>query len=412
MSRWQSIQAFLLQKKVILFVYIALALVTTIQLLALSAHEKKIAAPPTNGHDIVNNAVTAQAYIGHTYTHYNNYIIFKRSYFHLVDGKDLYTIYPDEQWDLYKYSPTFALLMAPLAYMPDWLGLALWTLLNVLVLFAAVYKLPYSQRTNSILLWFVVIEMLTSLQNSQSNALLAGLMIAAFACMESRKMLWAALWLVLATYIKVYGAVGFCLFLLYPDKIKAAAYTLGWTILFAVLPLMVLSYPALVAQYQSWGRMLAADQSTSYGLSVMGWLHSWFGLDGIKGIVTLAGILLFFLPFVRWRMYSNQIYRLLLLSFILIWVIIFNHKAESPTFIIAVAGAGIWYFARPATPMRKVLLLLVFIGTSLTVTDIFPPYLKQHFLVPYTIKAVPCILLWCIMLVELLTIRENEVLQK
>ena len=48
---------------------------------------------------------------GITYTHYNNYIIFKQSYFHLIENKDLYTLYPNEHWDYYKYSPTFSLLM-------------------------------------------------------------------------------------------------------------------------------------------------------------------------------------------------------------------------------------------------------------------------------------------------------------
>jgi len=48
-----------------------------------------------------------------------------------MEGKDLYAPYPNEYWDLYKYSPTFALLMAPLALLPTLAGLAGWNLLNV-----------------------------------------------------------------------------------------------------------------------------------------------------------------------------------------------------------------------------------------------------------------------------------------
>lgn len=36
---------------------------------------------------------------GIKYTHCNNYKIFKQSYFHLTEGKDLYQAYPAEHWD-------------------------------------------------------------------------------------------------------------------------------------------------------------------------------------------------------------------------------------------------------------------------------------------------------------------------
>ena len=64
------------------------------------------------------------------YTHYNNYVIFKQSFFHLIDHKDLYAPYPDEHWDLYKYSPTFAFFFGIFALLPDSIGVMLWNLLN------------------------------------------------------------------------------------------------------------------------------------------------------------------------------------------------------------------------------------------------------------------------------------------
>lgn len=73
---------------------------------------------------------------------YNNYTIFKSSFYHLIDGKDLYVGHPQEHHDLYKYTPTFAAFFSLLAIMPDWLGLNLWVLSNALMLFAAIYYLP------------------------------------------------------------------------------------------------------------------------------------------------------------------------------------------------------------------------------------------------------------------------------
>ena len=383
---WPGIQRFFLQPKTLLVVYILLALVASVQALLLPPH----------------------IFSGIPYKEYNNYVIFRQSFYHLLSAKNMYVLYPAEQWDLYKYSPTFALVMGLLAYLPDTVGLTIWELTNVLVLFAAVRMLQFNNRTQSLLLWFMAIELLTSLQNSQSNGIMAGLFIAAYACMQRGKPGWAALWLVVATFIKVYGAVGFCLFLFYPGKIRFIAYAILWTVLLAIMPVVVTSVPTLVWQYQNWAKMMAEDQNASYGLSVMGWLHSWFRVNSGKGLVSLVGLLLFMLPFIRLKLYRNDVFRLMVVAFILLWVIIFNHKAESPTFIIAVAGAGIWYCARPRDRWRTVLMWSVFIFTCLSPTDIFPPFIRQGFFVPYVIKAIPCIILWGVVLVEIMMLRPDE----
>jgi hypothetical protein len=321
----------------------------------------------------------------------------------------MYIHYHLEQWDLYKYSPAFALAMGSLAYLPDIIGLSIWNLLNAVALFAAIRMLPFKKDIQSLLLWFVLLELLTSMQNTQSNGLMAGLMIGAYACMERGKLGMATLWIVIATFIKVYGALGFCLFLFYPDKIKFIAYSVLWTVLFAVVPLVVTPYQTLIWQYHNWVVMMGEDQTASYGLSVMGWLHSWFGVNSGKGIVNVIGIVLFLVPFARWKLYKDHVYKLLILAFMLIWVIIFNHKAESPTYIIAIAGAGIWYFSMPVKKWRNILLAVVFIFTCLSPTDLFPPFIRHNFFVPYAIKAIPCILLWCIIWVELMTIKGQSI---
>jgi hypothetical protein len=377
----QRVKALLVKPGFLLVVYIALALIASVQLVLL-AH---------------------QTFAGRIYTDYNNYVIFRQSFFHLVNGENLYALYPDEQWDLYKYSPAFALVMGLVAHLPDIIGLSLWNLLNVLALFAAIRMLPFSVKTQCLLMLFIALELLTSLQNAQSNGLLCGLMIAAYGCMERKKVAWATLWLVIAAFIKVYGAIGFCLFLFYPGKVKFVLYAMLWTIILAAMPLVATPYHTLVWQYHNWAVMMAADASASWGISVSGWLHSWFGVSNGKTYVTAVGVVLFLIPLLRYRLYRNQVYRLLILASMLIWVIIFNHKAESPTYIIAVAGVGIWYFATPKAAWRTVLFWGVFIFTSLATTDIFPPVLREQFFKPYTIKALPCIVVWCAVWYESLT---------
>jgi len=381
----QRIKALLLQQRFLLVVYIVLALIAGIQLVLL--------AP--------------QFFAGKPYTNYNNYVIFRQSFFHLVRGLNMYIPYPDEQWDLYKYSPTFALAMGLLAHLPDIIGLCLWNLLNALTLFAAIRMLPFTRKVQGWLMLFIALELLTSLQNAQSNGLLCGLIIAAYGCMEQKKLLWAALWLVAATFIKVYGAIGFCLFLFYPGRLKFILYAFLCIVVLAAMPLAVTPFHTLVWQCSNWATMMAADASASWGISVSGWLHSWFGISNGKTYVTLIGAVLFLIPLLRYQLYKNEVYRLLTLASMLIWVIIFNHKAESPTYIIAVTGVGIWYFATPRAAWHTVLFWFVFIFTSVATTDICPPSLKEQFFKPYTIKALPCIIVWGVVLCELMLLKQD-----
>ena len=353
---------------------------------------------------IITAAITAQSILlplktfssdGKQYTHYNNYIIFKNSFYHLIDNIDLYKLHPDKQWDLYKYSPAFALLMAPMAIMPDWAGLFVWNALNVFVFFFAFWRMPFKDpRMRWLALAFVLVELITSIQNSQCNALIAGMIMFAFVAMEKRQVALATLLIVGTVYIKLFGIVALALFIFYPQKIKAIAYTALWTVLLAFVPLLVVSPSQLQFQYQSWLNMLRADHSASWGFSVAGWLYTWFGLE-MKNNIVLLGAFILLLPLVSYNVYKIYRFRLLFLASILVWVVIFNHKAESPTFIIAIAGVAIWYFTQAPNKLNTSLLLLALVFTVLSPTDIFPRHIRQELIVPYAIKAVPCIAIWC-----------------
>jgi hypothetical protein len=331
---------------------------------------------------------------GLEYTHYNNYLIFKQSFFHLIENKDLYQSYPAEHWDYYKYSPTFSLLIAPLANLPDALGLFSWNLLNVLVLFFALWKLPPSLgKKRLFMLGFILIELITSIQNSQSNGLIAGLIVCAFLFLEKKQIVLASLFIVLTIFIKLFGVVALALFVFYPHKRKAIIYTICWILILAILPLFVVSFSQLSFLYQSWLILLNNDHSAAWGMSVAGWLHSWFGIES-KNVIVIIGVVLFCLPFLKYKFFNNLKFKLFFLSSILIWIVIFNHKAESPTLIIAISGVAIWGFSQKIKVENVVLLIIAIIFTTLSPTDIFPKSLRNNYIVPYVLKAVPCILIW------------------
>jgi hypothetical protein len=342
---------------------------------------------------------------GVQYTQYNNYVIFKQSFHHLSHGKDLYSLYPGEHWDLYKYSPAFALLMAPLAFLPDLAGLTIWNLLNTLVLFFALSKLPFRNRNVFLgMMGFLLIEMLTATQNSQSNCLIAGFILLAFVLMEDNKPALASLLIVSTVFIKIFGIVALLIFLLYPQKLKSALWTALWTLLFLILPLLVISPVQLLEQYQSWFRLLVNDRSAWEGLSLAGVLDKWFDLEFRNGSI-LTGAVLFLAPLIRVSEFRNYNFRLLFMASTLIWMVIFNFRAESATFVIAVAGVAIWYFFQDRNWVNTSLLILVLIFTVLSPTDLFPRQLRKELVIPYALKAVPCILVWIKIQVDLLTFR-------
>jgi hypothetical protein len=157
-------------------------------------------------------------------------------------------------------------------------------------------------------------------------------------------------------------------------------------------------------QYENWLVLLKNDHDVSYGASFMGWMHSWFNLPMPKVGTVLAAAIVFCLPFIKVRLYRLYLFRLHILASILIWIVIFNHKAENPTYIIALAGIGIWYFSQEVSIVNKVLMWLCLIFTTFTSTDLITPgWINDKYVEPYAIKAVFCCIIWFKLNYDLLT---------
>lgn len=335
------------------------------------------------------------------YTPFNNYLIFKSAHFHLAEEKNLYLLYPDEHHDLFKYSPVFALFFGIFAYLPDTIGLTLWNLINVMVFFFVLKRKDAAWSDYFPFLFiFLLPELITSTQNSQSNALMTGLLVATYLDLEKNRPGRAACWTVLAAFIKVYAGLGALLFLFYPRKIRFLITAILFTFLLLLLPLLVTTPGQWGAQYQSWGQLLLQDHGGSYGLSLMQLINLVVPGFQYKTMVQILGILvLLFLAFPLNKMSKD---RLNFFSLILLTLILFNHKTESATFIVAVTGVAIWYFSKPRpSGFELSVLIFVFLFTVLGATDIFPRIVREKWIVPYGIKIWPCILVYCLVCYEL-----------
>lgn len=370
-------------RKVLVFLYVLISIIVTLQILIIDKRNEE-----------------------RTYSKYNNYTIFKHSYEHLTEFKDLYIEYPQEHWDLYKYTPTFSVFFAAFYNLPDWLGLSIWNLLNALILLISIYWLPHlSNYKKGLILLLIVIELVTSIQNAQSNALLAGLLILSFGFLERNRPFWAAFFIAFCVYIKLFGIVGFVLFLFYPSKLKSLLSVLFWMLIFAFIPLLVVDIGQYEFLIRSYLNMLSNDHSSSLGYSLMGVLHAWFHIGVNKALIVIAGATLFLLPCLKVNLYKEIRYKYLMLCSLLIWIVIFNHKAESPTFIISLAGIAIWFVTDYNSKWRVGLIIFALLITSFSTTDIFPKSIKDDYFKPYFIKALPSIMIWFYILYQLLCLK-------
>jgi hypothetical protein len=325
-----------------------------------------------------------------------------------MHGDDLYSLHPAQHDDLYKYSPTFALLMAPIYLLPRFAGLLLWSLVNTFAPLLAIRKLNISDKAKAFILLYICFELLGSVQNTQSNGLIAGLMIGTFAAFERKQVVTAALLVCLGFYIKVFGAAAGILFLFYDRKPRFLLACAGWGLLLAALPLPITGFHTLIDLYKGWLHLMATDPTISMNIALMTLTQSWFGVSVSDAAFLAPGLVLLLAPLARPIVRQTFAFRLLYLASLLVWVVIFNHKAESPTYIIAMAGVAIWAITERPSWFRAALLCFVFILTGMSYSDAFPSSIRRDWIGPYRLKALPCILAWAIMTWQLLSSRTRS----
>ncbi|HXC05126.1 MAG TPA: glycosyltransferase 87 family protein, partial [Bacteroidia bacterium] len=171
--------------------------------------------------------------------HYNNYLVFTRPVINLHRCYSLYEYYNTLYEDVFRYSPAFAWMAGFFSYLPDLAGLLLWNLFNAAVLiggytyFSKAYSQQSSRRIGVLLIIFLA--WMVSTQNSQSNPLVAGLILLAAGLLKKEKPFLAAFCFSLCAFTKFYGLAAAILFLFHPGKIRFLAYMLCWCLVFTVL---------------------------------------------------------------------------------------------------------------------------------------------------------------------------------
>lgn len=342
---------------------------------------------------------------------YNNYLIFKYVFFNLIHQVNLYTPQPQYYFDSNHYGPLFALVIAPFAVLPDGIGVVLWGMLNAFVLYKAILMLPVKKSAQYAILLICAHELMTASYNNQFNPMMTTIIVLSFIFIRNGKDFWAALLIIAGTYIKLYGIVGLAFFFFSDNKIKLILSLVFWSVVLFVLP-MVISSPRFVVQcYKDWYISLSAKNEKNAGdimqdISVMGMIRRIFVLPNLSNIIIiLPGMLLFATSYLRLKSFKNITYQLLILASTLLFTVIFSTGSESPTYIIAFVGVAVWYIAldRPVTGFEIFLLIFALVITSLSPSDLFPKFINREYIKPYSLKALPCFVIWLKIIYEILT---------
>ena len=342
---------------------------------------------------------------------YNNFLIFRGVFFNLINQLNLYLEYPLVYKDVNLYGPLFSLVVAPFAVVPVWLGLLMWLCSLSVLLYFSVKLLPIEDRKKIFIYWICAHELLTALFMSQFNIVIVSIILLSYTFIKKEKDWLATLLIVIGIFTKIYGVVGLALFLFSRHKIKFIGWFIFWSIIAFVLPMLITSPDYIIEQYSNWFGALQAKAgknlfSTHQNISLLGIIRKVSGNEFYSDIYPIiCGCILFTLPYLRFAQYKYDGFKLGILASILLFVVLFSTGSESSTYIIAFVGVALWYVnsSEKRSNLDLALLIFAFILTSMSPSDLLPSYIRKTFVMPYALKALPCVIIWFKLIYELCT---------
>lgn len=332
---------------------------------------------------------------------YNNYLIFKYVFINTLNQVHLYIPQPGFYSDSNHYGPFFSLIIAPFALLPDVIGIILWTVSTSMVLFAAINKLLLTPAHRNLIVLLCTHELYTSLVNLQSNPLIAGLIILTFVYSIKNREFWSGFFIAVGFLIKLYGIVGFAFILLAKNKFRFIYSFLLAIIILAFLPVLISSMDFQIHSYYDWySRLLLKNQlnegpAIMQNISAIGLINRTVSPAISTKWIILSGLaLMLIMVTANYRRFDNTRFQYLLLSAVLLFTVLFSTGSESPTYIIAFAGVAIWYITKEERTLADHILLgFAIVLTSFSPSDLFP-YGARIFVRNYSLKALPCLLIW------------------
>ncbi len=333
---------------------------------------------------VIGTIVAVQQYF---FGDYNNFRIYRQSVFHFLHQQSLYQTYPEQYTGYFVYSPTFTILFMPFALLPVPLGIFAWVMSLMMAFYYALRLLPIRRDKLIFIYFFSLLALVTALQQLDTAPLVAACIMATFVYAERQDYFRATFFPSIGFFVKGYVAVGACFLMLKKFKPRVVPYVLFWVAFFFLLPLIHMSFPKLIDTYRQWGDSYASDRINLVGLSFMGLVRAWTGWPLSVLYTQVVALLMLILTMVLIARRKNyRVIKFYFLSYVLIWVVIFNHLAEVATYIIAMPGIALWYIISRRTWFDKTVIIWTFIVTVLASTALAPD-LITGFVTHYRLQA-------------------------
>ena len=343
-----------------------------------------------------------------------NYYIYRFSFLDLISRQNLYVIH--KGLDYFLYSPSFPILFIQSIFLPPMLGNIVWNLLSAGALLLAIYLLPIEGWKRSLIFLYPFFQFIITVQLSQADNLILALIIFAFCAFEKNKPVWAALCLACTFSIKVYG-IGFSiLFLMHGRKKSFIASLCLWLITIFLLPLLFVKgdFGYLLSQYSNW--FTSFGYNTAHHTNIIGfcrWLGFFRYTNGHVPLINPLQVIslgILAIPLIRISCYNSEKFRTFFFSSLLIWITLFNPKAETSQYLFALTGVAIWFVSQNIKPWTIFMLVFVYVGSSLLGTDLFA--FMKLFVIGSGIQAIPCFIVWLVIEYQLIfgnyQVREYE----
>ncbi len=339
----------------------------------------------------------------------NNYLIFKYTTIHSLNGENMYGEHPGEYLDKNHYGPFFALLFAPFALSPDWLGHLMWVTFLTGSLYFAIREMPLEEWQKNGIMLIVFNDLLTASFNVQFTIPVAAMVLLTFILVYRQNDFWAPLPILMGAFVKLYSIVGLGFFLFAKNKWKFISGCVAWSIVLFVVPMVLSSPQYVIDMYFQWYKYLVVKNSENLDLfgwqdiSIMGFVRRTLGDPTIPTWPFLVAlIVLYGLSLLRISQYKNPAYQFLFLASTLMFPVLFSSASESSTYVIVFVGIATWFVIQPKLDWKVwSLLIFAFVLGSLNTVDIYPQVFRTWLRV-HSIKAVPCTLIWLRILYEMM----------
>lgn len=216
----------------------------------------------------------------------------------LFEGKNCYNVWiqlTKDNFCGYSYSPFFAILLMPLAYLPFRLPELIWLLFDVFFLYRIFiitkeYINTFPIKSKQFNLWILLIILINIRFVMHNFEMIQMTIFLVFVCLESirfvqdKKYLKGSLLLALGSIIKILPIV-FIIYLIYRRYYKAAAFSVIFIVLFIFFPVIIYGWDFNTILLNDWWHIINPmnkDFTTAQNLwgegifSLSGWVPAFF----------------------------------------------------------------------------------------------------------------------------------------